>query len=117
MLNCVVKIQEHTKQHERYKYYRAFASEQYIVLCRSTNSKLNDYNENEAFSVMDINFNDFVFINRYRSFDEIRYGEFKYYHEIGITDSDGKERIELLSNNDKGNGSSYGFKLKVFEKD
>lgn len=75
---CVVRISPS-------KYNRAFATEQYIMLCREHLNRILDINENEAFNhVMNIDFADYTLDGICRSFYEIEITPCKLYSEFGL---------------------------------
>jgi len=75
---CVVRINPN-------EYFRAFAAEQYIKLCREHLNGLLDINENEAFNhVMNIGFVDYTLDGICRSFYEIEITPCKQYSEFGL---------------------------------
>ena len=111
IINAVLRSRNHNmkgdKLQERYRYYTAFASEAYILLCKSVNYKDYDLNENEAFAVMDNAFNDFVFVRQCRSFNDMTICSFKTYKKAEIDDDPSEITI---SRGDK----SKGFEGRVF---
>ncbi|MBQ9199643.1 MAG: hypothetical protein IJ141_05640 [Lachnospiraceae bacterium] len=111
IINAVLRSRNHNmkgdKLQERYRYYTAFASEAYILLCKSVNYKDYDLNETEAFAVMDNVFNDFVFVRQCRSFDDMTICSFKTYKKAEIDDDPSEITI---SRGDK----SEGFEGRVF---
>lgn len=83
MAVCVIRISG--KNGEPDRFFRAFATEQYIKLCREHMHNICDINENEAFTtVMDTKFADFTLIARCRSFAEIEMTPCRTYDEIGL---------------------------------
>lgn len=78
MAVCVVRINSN-------EYFRAFAAEQYIKLCREHLNGILDINENEAFNhVMNIDFVDYTLDGVCRSFYEIEITPCKLYSEFGL---------------------------------
>ena len=83
MVNAVLQAKEH--RGKKNEYYRAFASDFYVCVCKEKLYKLYDLNENAAFSVMDTGLVDFTFTDKCRSFDAIERTRLKEYKDINIT--------------------------------
>lgn len=82
MAVCVIRISG--RKGEPDKFFRSFATEHYIMLCREHLHNICDINENEAFTVMDTEFADFTLIARCRCFGEIEMTPCRTYVEIGL---------------------------------
>lgn len=91
MAACVIRISGRTGKPDRF--FRAFATEHYIMLCREHLYEILNINENEAFhDVMDVDFADFTLINKCRCFIAIEATPCKTYAEIGLH---GEEELEV----------------------
>lgn len=86
MAVCVIKISGRTGNPD--KFFRTFATEHYIMLCRMHLHDICDINEHEAFKVMDLVFADFTLTAKCRSFIGMEITPCKTYVEIGLNGED-----------------------------
>ena len=82
MLTSVLQFKEHKGKRDRY--YRCFASDFYITSCKTNLHKKYKMNENSAFSVMELDFNDYTLTDKCRTFEKICKIPLKTYGDIGI---------------------------------
>lgn len=87
---CVIRISAKTGKPDRF--FRAFATEHYIMLCREHLAGILDINENEAFNVMDVEFADYTLIEKCRCFIAMGTTPCKTYAEIEL---DGEEELAV----------------------
>ena len=90
MAVCVIRISGKTGKPDRF--FRAFATEHYIMLCREHLSEILDINENEAFNVMDVEFADYTLTEKCRCFIAMETTPCKTYAEIEL---DGEEELAV----------------------